>query len=80
MAAVPGINSEIIAAVGRAQLEGYAAAFRYIYYATIPFGVVAIASAVALRPVAHLLTDHVPKMVENPQAHHGTQDLEKSVV
>jgi hypothetical protein len=79
MAAVPGINAEIIKAVGKAQLDGYAAAYRYIYYATIPFGVLATASAVALRPVAHLLTSHVPKMVENPQAHHGNRDLEKTM-
>ncbi|OBT59086.1 hypothetical protein VE04_00710 [Pseudogymnoascus sp. 24MN13] len=79
MAAVPGINAQIIKAVGKAQLDGYAAAYRYIYYATIPFGVLATASAVALRPVAHLLTSHVPKMVENPQAHHGNRDLEKTM-
>ncbi|KFZ14140.1 hypothetical protein V501_03398 [Pseudogymnoascus sp. VKM F-4519 (FW-2642)] len=79
MAAVPGINAEIIKAVDRAQLDGYAAAYRYIYYATIPFGVLATASAIALRPVAHLLTSHVPKMVENPQAHHGNRDLEKTM-
>lgn len=79
MAAVPGINAEIISAVGRAQLDGYAAAYRYIYYATIPFGVLATASAVALRPVAHLLTSHVPKMVENPQAHHGNRGLKKTM-
>lgn len=79
MAAVPGINAEIIKAVGKAQLDGYAAAYRYIYYATIPFGVLATASAVALRPVAHLLTSHVPKMVENPQAYHGNRDLEKTM-
>ncbi|KFY91675.1 hypothetical protein V500_04545 [Pseudogymnoascus sp. VKM F-4518 (FW-2643)] len=80
LAAVPGINSEIISAVGRAQLGGYAAAYRYIYYATIPFGVLATASAIALRPVAHLLTDHVPKRVENAQAHHGTRDLKNTMV
>ncbi|PGH36539.1 hypothetical protein GX50_00575 [[Emmonsia] crescens] len=79
LAAVPGINSEIIAAVSRAQLEGYAAAYRYIYYTTIPFGVVATASAMALRPIKHLLTNHVPKIVERPQAQLGKDDLEKSV-
>ncbi|KLJ12199.1 hypothetical protein EMPG_09549 [Blastomyces silverae] len=67
MAAVPGINPAIIAAVGRAQQEGYAAAYRYIYYTTIPFGVVATAAAIALRPIKHLLTSHVPKIVEHPQ-------------
>ncbi|KFY03644.1 hypothetical protein O988_01318 [Pseudogymnoascus sp. VKM F-3808] len=80
LAAVPGINNEIISAVLRAQLDGYAAAYRYIYYTTIPFGVLATASAIALRPVAHLLTDHVPKMVESAQAHHGEKDLKKSMV
>ncbi|OBT82281.1 hypothetical protein VE02_09080 [Pseudogymnoascus sp. 03VT05] len=79
MAAVPGINADIIKAVGRAQLDEYAAAYCYVYYATIPFGVLATASAVALRPVAHLLTSNVPKMVENPQAHHGNRDLEKTM-
>ncbi|OJD11102.1 hypothetical protein ACJ73_09615 [Blastomyces percursus] len=79
MATVPGINSEIIAVVGRAQRDGYASAYRYIYYATIPFGVVALASAIALRPIKHLLTNHVPKIVDRPQSPLVKGDLEKSV-
>ncbi|KAK2809258.1 hypothetical protein FQN50_003899 [Emmonsiellopsis sp. PD_5] len=80
LAAVPGINGEIMAAVGMAQREGYAAAYRYIYYTTIPFGVVATAAACALRPIKHLLTSHVPKIVERTQVQVGKDDLEKSVV
>jgi hypothetical protein len=40
--AVPGITPEIIAAAGAATQQAYLESFRYVFYATIPFGVLLI--------------------------------------
>lgn len=40
--AVPGITPEIIAAAGGATQKAYLESFRYVFYATIPFGVLLI--------------------------------------
>ncbi|OJD19321.1 hypothetical protein AJ78_00680 [Emergomyces pasteurianus Ep9510] len=64
MQSVPGISPQIMAAVATAQTAGYTAAYKYVYYAAVAFGLVACISAMFLRPIGHLLTNHVPKMVE----------------
>jgi hypothetical protein len=66
-AKVQGITPQIIEAVTSATQTGYAAAYSYVYYTAIAFGVVATLCACALKPMDHFLTSHVPKRVVNPR-------------
>ncbi|KAK2737750.1 hypothetical protein FQN57_007397 [Myotisia sp. PD_48] len=64
LGAVPGITPDIIAAVFAAQTAGYTAAYKYVYYAAVAFGLVGTIASLFLRPIAHLLNNHVPKRVD----------------
>lgn len=56
---VPGVTPAVMAATSTAFKETYAAAFRLVFYAMIPFGCVAIATAFWVKDASHLLTNHV---------------------
>lgn len=56
---VPGINAAVISATGTAFKESYANAFRMVFYATIPVGLVAIVLAFWVKDCSHLLTNDV---------------------
>ncbi|KXJ93511.1 fungal trichothecene efflux pump [Microdochium bolleyi] len=52
-------NGAVLAAAAAAFRDTYASAFRMVFYATIPLGVVAIAAAFFIRDPSHLLNNHV---------------------
>lgn len=58
-ASVPGVTDAVVAATGTAFKETYAAAFRLVFYATIPFSVLALIVAFWVKDASHLLTNHV---------------------
>lgn len=58
--AVPGgVSPAVVAATGLALRETYAHAFRMVFYAMIPLGVVATCMAWFVRDPSHLLNNHV---------------------
>ncbi|KAH8589103.1 putative siderophore iron transporter [Bisporella sp. PMI_857] len=56
---VPGATPEVIAATGHAFKEAYAYAFRRVFLATIPFGVIGLGAAWFVKDPSHLLNNHV---------------------
>ncbi|KAJ1329838.1 Fungal trichothecene efflux pump (TRI12) [Microdochium nivale] len=58
-AAVPDATLPVLAATAAAFRDTYAAAFRMVFYATIPLGVVAIIAACFIRDPSHMLNNHV---------------------
>jgi hypothetical protein len=57
--AVPGITPQIEAAAALAFREAYAFAFRRVFWASIPFGVIAIICAFFIRDPSTYLTNHI---------------------
>ena len=53
---VPGANMSVIIAATTALKEAYVASFRYVWYAAIPFGIVAIACAASSKDVSDITT------------------------
>ncbi|KAK5126030.1 hypothetical protein LTR85_011385 [Meristemomyces frigidus] len=63
--AVPGINADIIAAIGSPIKDAYSISFRTVYLCTIPFGAILIAAAVFFCPnVEDYLTDEVARKLQ----------------
>ena len=62
---VPGITPAIVAALSDALKEAYAYAFRRVFWATIPFGVVAIACTFFINDPSKYLTNHVATHMEH---------------
>ncbi|KIW79298.1 hypothetical protein Z517_05910 [Fonsecaea pedrosoi CBS 271.37] len=70
--AVPDITPEVVAAVQQAFKEAYGYVFKRVFYATIPFGVIAIACAAVLNDPSKYLTNHVAvHMRKTVLDHHG---------
>ena len=63
-AAVPGITPEIEAMAAQAIKEAYAFAFTRVFYASIPFGVIAIVAACFILDPSIYLTNHTAVKME----------------
>lgn len=74
-ATVPDATQPVLVATAIAFKETYATAFRMVFYATIPLGVVAIVAASFIRDPSHLLNNHVA--VHQEKYVLGTKDAEK---
>ena len=61
--AVPGMNAEVLAAVGNAMKVAYAQAFQTVYLVSIVFGGLAIIAALFSESVDHLMTDYVARKI-----------------
>lgn len=62
---VPGINSEIIAAVGGALKTAYAGSFRVVFYTTIPFSFILLLSAFLVPDMKKFLSHNVAKKLQD---------------
>ncbi|EED23098.1 efflux pump antibiotic resistance protein, putative [Talaromyces stipitatus ATCC 10500] len=58
-ASIPEATSSVISATSRAFKEAYAYSFRRVFYATIPFGVIALGFAWFVKDPSPLLNNHV---------------------
>lgn len=65
LAAVPGINNDIIAAAENASHWAYAHAYRLAWSSIIPFVVLALVAVACLRGVRELMTERVEATVEH---------------
>lgn len=63
--AVPGITPAVIAATGAAVQDAYVTTFHYIFYATIPFGVLLIVSCVFIPDMDKYLHNNVAKRLQH---------------
>lgn len=85
LSAVPGITPEVIAATGRAFKDTYAYAFRRVFLATIPFGIIGLAAAWFVKDPSHLLNNHVAvhqekEVLSGKHAEHHEQHVEGALV
>ncbi|KAK5382343.1 hypothetical protein LTR20_006024 [Exophiala xenobiotica] len=69
-ATVPGITPAIEAAAAQAFKDAYAFAFRRVFWASIPFGILAIGAALMIKDPSQYLTNHT--------AIHMTKDYSKN--
>jgi hypothetical protein len=77
---IPGITSTIEDAAARAFREVYAYAFRRVFWATIPFGILAIGAACFLTDPSVYLTNHVAVHMEKDiLIRHKVHDVEKKI-
>jgi bacteriorhodopsin len=60
-ASIPGLTDQALAAVGKAAAEANADAFRYVFYAVIAFGILAIACACLTVNYSKTFTDDVAR-------------------
>lgn len=63
--AVPGITPTIIAATGIAVRDAYVTTFHYVFYATIPFGVLLIIACVFIPDMDKYLHNNVAKRLQH---------------
>lgn len=63
--AVPGITPQVIAATGLAVRDAYVTTFHYVFYATIPFGVLLIVSCVFIPDMDKYLHNNVAKRLQH---------------
>jgi hypothetical protein len=63
MATVPGISPPIELAVSDALLDGYSAAYSYVYYAAIAVGCVGMIACICLKDYDSKLTGHVSRQI-----------------
>ena len=73
--AVPGMTPEIAQAVQQAALVAITKAYQYIHLSSISFGCIAIAAAIYLKPLDHLMTSHTPTRVA-----HNTREAKEAIV
>ncbi|KAK4934944.1 hypothetical protein LTR10_023910 [Elasticomyces elasticus] len=60
---VPGITPKIILASSTALKNAYIASFKYVWYASIPFGLVSLACALSTKDVSLAITVHDPDVL-----------------
>lgn len=76
-ATVPGITPAIEAAAAQAYKEAYAYAFTRVFYASIPFGILAIICAIFIKDPSQYLTNHTAvHMVKEVVGGSGAQHVE----
>lgn len=73
---VPGINSEIIAAVGSALKTAYTSSFRIVFYTTIPFSVILLLSSFLVPDMKKFLSDNVAKKLQDKSFDSDSQEKE----
>ncbi|KAL1889865.1 hypothetical protein Sste5346_008588 [Sporothrix stenoceras] len=74
IAQVPGVTQQILQALSSASAEGYAASFRYIWYATLPFTVVTFALSLFLKPTKDQMTRVISAAVKNGVTYKAEQE------
>ncbi|KAK0813200.1 hypothetical protein LTR91_007420 [Friedmanniomyces endolithicus] len=63
--AVPGINADVLAAIGRPIKEAYAMSFRTVFLCTLPFGAILLLAAIFYCPnMEDYLTDEVSRKLQ----------------
>jgi MFS family permease len=71
MQRIPGVSPAVLSAMEHATAQAYADAFRFIWYALIPFSVVTLAASLALKSTKEQMTLQVASRV---QKHFVTSD------
>ena len=79
-ATVPGISPAIELAVAQAFKDAYAYAFRRVFLATIPFGVIAIIATFFIRDPSMYMTNHVAVHMEKEGLRGTVKHVEASTV
>ncbi|KAK3045135.1 hypothetical protein LTS18_014494 [Coniosporium uncinatum] len=74
------LSADVQAQVALAVRDSYAYAFRMVFYATIPFGVVAIVGACFIQDASQYLTNHTAVHMQRESVVFGRADLEGRVV
>lgn len=73
---VPGINAEIIAAVGGALKTAYTSSFRIVFYTTIPFSVILLLSSFLVPDMKKFLSHNVAKKLQDKSFDSDSQEKE----
>ena len=76
---ISGVTADVQAATALAVKETYAYAFRRVFWATVPFGVVAIICALFITDPSQYLTNHTAVHMEKSAPGFLQQDAEKDV-
>ncbi|KAJ4361112.1 uncharacterized protein N0V89_001681 [Didymosphaeria variabile] len=63
IAAVPGVNSELLAVVNAGAADSFAGAYAYVYYTALALALAAAIAAMFIRDMDHYLTDHVSRQI-----------------
>lgn len=63
MESVPGISTKITSAVSQSLSDSYAAAYAYVYYAAVAFGILGLIAALCMKDYDSLLTSHVSRTI-----------------
>lgn len=74
--AVPGITPQVIAATGIAVRDAYVKTFTYVFYATIPFGVLLIISCCFIPDMDKYLHNNVAKRLQHMGKMDGAAKVE----
>lgn len=74
--AVPGITPQVIAATGIAVRDAYVTTFHYVFYATIPFGVLLIVACVFVPDMDQYLHNNVAKRLQHMGKLEGQAHIE----
>lgn len=75
--AVPGVTSQILTVAGTAIKAAYSDAFKIVFLATIPFGIVALIAAFFARDIDSRLTHNVVRRLDVRGKHADTSALEE---
>lgn len=65
LAAVPGYNAKVAAALGTAEQDAFAGAVKVLFLTTISFGCLGIIAACFTKSIDHLMTDKVIRKLHN---------------
>ena len=78
---MPSIDTTMVAAVATHVLQaGYTAGYRHVFDTTVVFGIVACITALLLKPTDHLLTNHVPMLMDNRNLEIVKEDGEETAL